>query len=417
MGRNEINKKWHYPKLGDICVTTSGGTPSRNNSKYYNGSIPWVKSGELSHGIIFDTEEKISEEAIKKSSAKVFPKGTLLIALYGATIGKLAFLGIDAATNQAVCGIYKNEKIDSHFLYNFLFYKKQDLVNQGIGGAQPNISQSILKNLEIPLPPLKEQQAIVSKIEELFSELDKGIEKLKTALEQLKIYRQAVLKWAFEGRLTNENVKEGELPEGWEMSHLGEHIDHIGAGKSFRCNERPPKENEIGIIKVSAVTWGIYDENESKTCFTNDQFNKNYLIQEGDFLFSRANTLEFIGACVIVDRTTRKLMLSDKILRFLFSKGVSKRFILYYLKSLKGRQQIELLSTGNQDSMRNIGQEKIRQIEIAMCSINEQDKVVFEIETRLSVADKMKSSINESLLQSETLRQSILKKAFEGRLV
>ena len=133
--KDKIPDNWTIVELGKICFATSGGTPSRRIAKYYNGNIPWVKSGELDRGLILVTEEKISEDAIKNSSAKVFPKGTLLIALYGATIGKLAFLGVDAATNQAVCGIYKNENIDSNYLYNFLFYKKQSLVKQGIGGA------------------------------------------------------------------------------------------------------------------------------------------------------------------------------------------------------------------------------------------------------------------------------------------
>ena len=113
---NELPKDWKWVKLGEVCHTTSGGTPSRRETKYYNGTIPWVKSGELDKGVITDTEEKISEEAVKNSSAKIFPKGTLLIALYGATIGKLAFLGVDAATNQAICGIYKNENIIFDFI-------------------------------------------------------------------------------------------------------------------------------------------------------------------------------------------------------------------------------------------------------------------------------------------------------------
>src|SRR5665647_3409700 len=104
--KNQLPKDWKWVKLGEVSQTTSGGTPSRREPKYYNGNIPWVKSGELNKGLIKDTEEKISEEALKNSSAKIFPKGTLLIALYGATIGKLAFLGVDAATNQAICGIY-----------------------------------------------------------------------------------------------------------------------------------------------------------------------------------------------------------------------------------------------------------------------------------------------------------------------
>lgn len=104
--------KWEREALGQICSTSSGGTPNRKNKTFYvNGVIPWVKSGELRNNTIYFSEELITEEALKNSSAKVFPKGTLLIAMYGATIGKLAFLGIDAATNQAVCGIFKNPKV------------------------------------------------------------------------------------------------------------------------------------------------------------------------------------------------------------------------------------------------------------------------------------------------------------------
>lgn len=163
INKSELPKDWEVKKLGKVCFTTSGGTPSRKHSKYYQGDIPWVKSGELDKGLITDTEEKISEAAIKNSSAKVFPKGTLLIALYGATTGKLAFLGIDAATNQAVCGIFKSEVVESKFLYHFLFSKRPSLVKQSIGGAQPNISQGILKDLEIPLPRLPNKNALSPK--------------------------------------------------------------------------------------------------------------------------------------------------------------------------------------------------------------------------------------------------------------
>jgi type I restriction enzyme S subunit len=208
-----MTEDWIEVELGEICFTTSGGTPSRNNLEFYQGSIPWVKSGELDKGIIYDTEEHISEDAIKKSSAKIFPEGSLLIALYGATIGKLAFLGVDATTNQAICGIYKTEGIESKYLYNFLLNRKQKLISQGTGGAQPNISQTILKKLEVPLAPLPIQRAIVSKIEALFSDLDNGIANFKKAQEQLKIYRQAVLKKAFEGELTKDwRAKQSNLP-------------------------------------------------------------------------------------------------------------------------------------------------------------------------------------------------------------
>ncbi|MEX2347716.1 MAG: restriction endonuclease subunit S [Balneolaceae bacterium] len=208
-----MNKSWQTKKLGEICNTSSGGTPSRKNKIYYEGDIPWVKSGELNFNTIRDTEEKITEEAISESSAKTFPKGTLLIALYGATVGKLAFLGTDAATNQAVCAIMPKNGLDNKYLYWYLFSKRKDLVGKSIGGAQPNISQTILKDVDVPVPPLPTQHGIVEKIEELFSELDNGVENLKKAQKQLKTYRLSVLKDAFEGKLTKEwREKQTDLP-------------------------------------------------------------------------------------------------------------------------------------------------------------------------------------------------------------
>lgn len=202
----ELPKGWEWKKLGKLCETTSGGTPSRKNIEYYKGSIPWVKSGELNKGIIFETEEYITEEAVKNSSAKIFPKGTLLIALYGATIGKLAVLGIDAATNQAVCGIYKSDNIDSKYLYSFLIYKKYYLMGQAFGGAQPNISQAILRDLEVPIPPtLSEQTKIVAEIESRLSICDKIEESISTSLLQAEALRQSILKKAFEGKLVAQN--------------------------------------------------------------------------------------------------------------------------------------------------------------------------------------------------------------------
>ena len=186
--------EWKTETLGNIAFMTSGGTPSKKNPEYYKGgTIPWVRSGELENGAIRDTEIKITQAGLDASSAKIFPKGTLLIALYGATIGKLAYLDIDACTNQAVCGIFANDKVSLKFLYFFLLFHRSDLVKQGVGGAQPNISQTILKKLIVSYPVNRaEQLRIVARIEELFSKLDASVAELKTAKEKLKVYRQAV---------------------------------------------------------------------------------------------------------------------------------------------------------------------------------------------------------------------------------
>lgn len=402
---------WEWVRLGDVCITTSGGTPSRKISKYYSGSIPWVKSGELDKGIILDTQEKITKEAVQNSSAKVFPKGTLLIALYGATIGKLAFLGVDAATNQAICGIYQNEKIDTQFLYNYLFHKKQKLVNQGIGGAQPNISQTILKNLELPLPPLLEQHAIVSKIEELLSELDKGKQQLETAQQQLKIYRQAVLKWAFEGRLINKEVKEGELPEGWKWVKLNEVSDKITDGEHFR-----PQTQVQGVPFLSAKDIrndGVsFDEPLFISEETANKAMKRCKPERGDLLIvSRGAT---VGRMCIVN-TDKKFCLLGSVILIKVNKSISSKYINYVLKSPIANQKMKAVSGAT--AQQAIYLRDIKNIEIPICPIEEQHRTVQEIESRLSVCDKFEETITTSLQQAETLRQSILKKAFEGKLV
>jgi type I restriction enzyme S subunit len=188
--------------LGEIFKTTSGGTPSRKVDSYFTGNIPWVKSGELDHHTIFSTEEHISNEAVENSSAKIFPIGTLLIALYGATIGKLSFLGIEAATNQAVCAIFPSKEVSLDYMFHYLTLNKRKLIESAVGGAQPNISQTILKDLEVCFPvSLDEQNNIISEIESRLSVCDKIEESIEQGLQQAEALRQSILKKAFEGKL------------------------------------------------------------------------------------------------------------------------------------------------------------------------------------------------------------------------
>jgi restriction endonuclease S subunit len=202
---------WALVGLGDICKTTSGGTPSRRNPDYYDGDIPWVKSGELPDGQVVKIEEFISEKAVSDSSAKVFPDGTLLVAMYGATVGKLGILKCDAATNQAVCAIFPPKEVETKFLFWFLRSAREELISQAVGGAQPNISQGILREIKVPLAPLNEQTRIVAEIEKQFSRLDEAVANLKRVKANLKRYKAAVLKAAVEGKLTKA-IYRRELP-------------------------------------------------------------------------------------------------------------------------------------------------------------------------------------------------------------
>lgn len=394
-------KNWIRVELGEVLKTTSGGTPSRRNPEYYSGSIPWVKSGELNQNTIFDTEEYISEEAVKNSSAKIFPKGTLLIALYGATIGKLAFLGIDAATNQAVCGIFENEAVDSRFLYYFLFHNRRKLIEQGTGGAQPNISQTILKKLPIVVAPLPEQRAIVARIEELFSELDHAVSNLQSAQAKLDIYRQAVLKKAFEGGF-NPDIK-------FDHVQISELCEVVRGGSPRPAGDPKFYDGDIPFLKVADLTRNKGPYLNSFTYTIKEAgLKKTRQVQPFTLLLSNS------GATLGVPRiSTFETTFNDGIAAFL---GLRKEELLYHYYFWTSKTE-ELRKIDQGAAQPNLNTSLIGSIKIPIASIHDMNQIVQEIESRLSVADKMAETIQTSLEKAEALRQSILKKAFEGRLL
>ena len=211
-------------------------------------------------------------------------------------------------------------------------------------------------------------------------------------------------------------IDSGALPIGWSLVPLGELLTSIDSGKSFKCEERPPEAHEVGVIKVSAVSWGEYQEAESKTCVDVNRVEPAYFVKPGDFLFSRANTIDLVGACVIVGRVSKRLMLSDKILRLHFATEDLKPWVLQYLRSKVGRHQIELLASGNQESMRNIGQERLRQIQIALPPSNERESISFKLDELLSQLAAASNELFAAKRKLSLYRQSLLKSAVEGDL-
>ncbi len=177
---------WEWVRLGEIGFWKSGTTPSRTNSAYYGGTIPWVKSGEVKQGRISSTEEMITEKALSECSLNINPVGAVLIAMYGANIGEVGILEIEATTNQAVCACTTYSLIDKTFLLNLLISIKPNFVGQGAGAAQPNISREKIINTIIPLPPLAEQQRIVARIDQLMARCDE-LENLRAERVQKRL--------------------------------------------------------------------------------------------------------------------------------------------------------------------------------------------------------------------------------------
>jgi type I restriction enzyme S subunit len=182
-----------YEKLENIAVTTSGGTPTRGVKAYYGGKIPWIKSGELNDGEIVNVDESITEDGLKASSAKLLPSGTLLIAMYGATVGRLGLLGFPAATNQAVCAITPSDCLDRDYLFHWLLNKREDLVRASFGGAQPNISQTVIRDLEIPFPELSEQRSIAARLSAKLTEAANARQAVRTQLREISSLAGAIV--------------------------------------------------------------------------------------------------------------------------------------------------------------------------------------------------------------------------------
>ena len=450
---------WEWAQLGDVCRTTSGGTPSRKYARYFTGNIPWVKSGELPDGVVTEVGERITEEAVAKSSAKLFPAGTLLIALYGATVGKLGILNEDAATNQAVCAIFPPEHLDTKYLFWYLRFVRADLVAQAIGGAQPNISQGILRTLPIPVAPLDQQKRIVAEIEKQFSRLDEAVANLKRVKANLKRYKAAVLKAAVEGRLVETEAeiarREGrsyetgaqllqriletrrsqwkgkgkykeptapnttdlpELPEGWVWASVDQLLMSLRNGLS-----KKPEDSEPGtpILRISAVRPLELDIKDSR--FYRPQANErvdDYKLEVGDVLFVRYNgTKELVGVCALVNAVSGALLYPDKLIRgrVASEQQVLPSYLAIAANVGKSRQHIdELIKTTA--GQQGIAGGEIKQMPLPLPPYTEQHRIVAEVERRLSLIRETGIQVDANLQRADRLRQSILEKAFSGKL-
>ena len=240
----EIPNSWEWIKLGDVGNWQSGTTPSKSNLDYYrNGTIPWLNTGDLNDGIVSQIPKMVTEKALKETSLRMNDAGSVCIAMYGATIGKLGILPIPATTNQACCVCNKQANfVERMWLFYFLMFHKQEFIEAGFGGAQPNISKEKIVSTAFPLPPLTEQQRIIAKIEEAFAEID-AVEKNKELLKtHIKQTRQKILDLAIHGKLVPQD--ENDEP----ASIL---LEKILQEKAQSDNKKSPKKKKTNDITTS----------------------------------------------------------------------------------------------------------------------------------------------------------------------
>jgi type I restriction enzyme S subunit len=271
-----------------------------------------------------------------------------------------------------------------------------------------------LNNAEFPLPPFAEQQRIVAKIEELFSELDKGIETLKTAQQQLKVYRQAVLKYAFEGKFNSVDNK--FIISSRKMSNLNS-LFIIGPQNGLY---KPSSDYGSGtlIIRIDSFYDGvILNEKSFKRVRLDANEVDKYSLQVDDILINRVNSIEYLGKCGLVKSLSEKTVFESNIMRTRLdnTKAIPK-YVMYFLVSHSGVKELRK-NAKRAVNQASINQTDVSNVIIPIFPIELQHEIIDEIESRLSVCDKIEESIVQGLQQAEALRQSILKKAFEGKLV
>ena len=286
----EVPKGWVWTTLGYIGVWQAGGTPSRSNKSYYGGNIPWLKTGDLNDGLITNIPESITEEAVANSSAKINPTGSVLIAMYGATIGKLGILTFPATTNQACCACVEYFAITQYYLFYFLLSHRDMFIEKGGGGAQPNISKEIIVNTAIPLPPLAEQERIVTEIERWLTLIDQ-IEQDESDLQRvIKQTKSKILDLAIHGKLVPQDPNDEpaiellkrinpnftpcdnghypQLPDGWCKCRL-EDIVEYEQPQAYIVNSTDYDDSYLTPVLTAGKSFIIGYTNETKGIYQN----------------------------------------------------------------------------------------------------------------------------------------------------
>lgn len=403
----EVPENWVWVRLESVASWGSGGTPSRKHEEYYNGDILWIKTGELNNGWIYDTEEKITDEGLKKSSAKLFPPYSVLIAMYGATIGKVAILGVPATTNQACACAVCNQSLLYMYLFYYCISQKNVFIEKGKGGAQPNISQIILKQHPIPLPPLSEQQRIVERIEELFAKLDETKERLQEVADSFAVRKAAILHKAFTGELTKQWRREnGVSDESWKEKKLGE-ICTIGSGGTPSIKHEEYYNGNIPWVKTGELNHDWIYDTEEKITEAGMNNSSARLFPVNTVIVTMYGATIGKTAILAVPATTNQACAC-----FVCKAGLIYNYLYWYFIS----QKENLIKSSKGGAQPNISQTILKQYYISLPTIPEQHEIVRLIDDLLARERAAQQAAEQALASIDLMKKSILARAFRGEL-
>jgi len=391
----EMPRGWVFERFGDTCVFSQGIQVDVNlqSDIKKDNQVRFLRIVDFTQG---DQPPRYIDNPGERY---IVNKDDISMVRYG-TVGFVC-TGKEGVIANNLFKINPANYLSKRFLICFLDSLLFKSKLESKGATMQALSFGLINPIEIPLPPLAEQQRIVAKIEELFSSLDKGIETLKTAQQQLKVYRQAVLKWAFE---CDNWVLFGSLISSGPQNGLYKPQSQYGEGTN--------------IVRIDNFYDGVLQSSDrfKKVTISKDE-QESYILNIDDILINRVNSMSHIGKCGLVEEKHGTAVFESNVMRLALNKNfVLPKFATYYLSSIQGIK--ELRKNAKQAvNQASINQTDVKNALFPLPSLKVQANTVIEIESRLSVCDKIEESISQSLQQAEALRQSILKKAFEGKLV
>ena len=409
-----IPENWCWTYLSCVAQWGSGGTPSRKILAYYDGEISWIKTGELNDELIYESEEHISSEAIANSSAKLFPIHTVIIAMYGATIGKVGILEIEAATNQACACAVSSTAIDYKYLFYYAKSQKEAFIKKGKGGAQPNISQEIIKTHEIPLPPLPEQHRIVSRIESLFAKLDEAKEKAQAVVDGFELRKSAILHKAFTGELTERWRKEhGVGLESWKRCTVGSVCNDVKVGIVIKPSQYYTDKNE-GTPAFRSANVREYRIDDFDWVYLNEDGmvnNKRSIVHTGDVLVVRSGNP---GTACVVSEKFDGYNAIDILIAVPNQELILPNYLCLFTNSPLGKQSVTEGKRGM--ALVHFNVKGYSKVQLNVPPISEQEKIIHTLNEFLGKEQQAKEAAKAVLSQIDTMKKAILARAFRGEL-
>ncbi len=449
----EIPNSWIWAKLDDIGIVAAGGTPSTKDLENFGGEIPWLTPADLSEfngKFIEKGNRNLSEKGLNSSSAKLLPEGSVLFSSR-APIGYVAIASNPISTNQGFKNLILTNDIFNDYVFHYLKGNKGLAESFASGTTFLELSAKRFSQLPIPIPPLNEQVRIVIKIEELFTKLDAGIQELTLAKEKLKIYRQSVLKHAFEGKLTEEwrEVHKDEiesasiileklkakrksksktkskippinlsdlppLPNEWNYAEL-DIVTNVISGNAFKSKDFID-DKEIPVIKISNVSYGKFVWKNQQYLPTNflKEFS-NFLVRPNSLLMAltRPITNNTLKVCFYPENAENGL-LNQRVAMIDPTDYIEKEFLFLFMQSPIFKNQVS--KSMSETLQPNLSPIVLKNLFVPLSSMKEQKEILDNIEQRITIIEEIEKTIDHNLIYSQKLRQSILKKAFKGKL-